>query len=59
MESRSSYQLDLGFVFVTKVEDVAGAGLTVSLDFGTIKLQTFTQDENGVVLAGAKISSGM
>ena len=37
--------------FVTKVEDVAGAGLTVNLDFGAIKLRTFTQDKIGVVCA--------
>ena len=29
-----SYRLDLGTLQVTKVEDVADAGLTVSLDFG-------------------------
>jgi type VI protein secretion system component Hcp len=37
-------QLDLGIVFVTKVEDVAGGGLTVSLDFGALKIQQLTQD---------------
>jgi type VI protein secretion system component Hcp len=44
-----TYRLDLRAVFVTKVEDIAGAGLTVNLDFGAIKLQPFTQDEIGVV----------
>ena len=44
-----TYQLDLRAVFVTKVEDIAGAGLSVNLDFGAIKLQPFTQDEIGVV----------
>ena len=44
-----SYRLDLGTLQVTNVEDVAHAGLTVSLDFGEIKLWTFTQDKNGVV----------
>jgi type VI protein secretion system component Hcp/Ca2+-binding RTX toxin-like protein len=32
------YQVTLSAVFVTKVEDDAGAGLTVSLDYGGIKL---------------------
>jgi type VI protein secretion system component Hcp/Ca2+-binding RTX toxin-like protein len=44
-----TYRLDLRAVFVTKVEDIAGAGLTVNLDFGAIKLQPFTQDKIGVV----------
>jgi type VI protein secretion system component Hcp len=43
-----TYQLDLRAVFVTKVEDIAGAGLRVKLDFGAIKLQPFTQDEIGI-----------
>ena len=44
-----SYRLDLGTLLVTKVEDMAGGGLTVSLDFGQIKLWTFTQDNSGVI----------
>src|SRR5262245_43484918 len=44
-----SSRLDLGTLQVSKVEDVAGAGLTVSIDFADIKLWTFSQDRNGVV----------
>ena len=44
-----SYRLDLGTLLVTNVEDMAGGGLTVSLDFGQIKLWTFTQDNSGVI----------
>src|SRR5262245_39414648 len=44
-----SSRLDLGTLQVSKVEDVAGDGLTVSIDFADIKLWTFTQDRNGVV----------
>jgi type VI protein secretion system component Hcp/Ca2+-binding RTX toxin-like protein len=51
-----TYQLDLGDLHVTKVEDVAGGGLTVSLDFGKIKLQSFTQDQNGFVHSGDEFS---
>jgi type VI protein secretion system component Hcp/Ca2+-binding RTX toxin-like protein len=45
----TTYAMHLGLVFVTKVEDVAGGGPTVSLEFGQIKLETFTQDSTGVV----------
>ena len=38
------YQLDLADVLVTKVEDDAGAGLTLSLDYLKIELETFTQN---------------
>ena len=34
-----TYRLDLGTLLVTKVEDVADAGLTVSLDFGRSSLR--------------------
>ena len=44
-----TYRLDLGTLLVTKVEDMADAGLTVSLDFEQIKLWTFTQDNSGVI----------
>jgi hypothetical protein len=47
-----TFQLDLGPVFVTKVEDVAGAGLTVSLGFGRITLHSVTLDPSGVVSPG-------
>ena len=49
-QNKTVYHLNLGTVFVTKVEDVAGAGVTFSLDFGTIKLETFGRDKNGVLL---------
>src|SRR6185437_6489764 len=40
-------------ITITKVEDVAGAGLTLTLDAARIELQTFGQDNKGVVsLAG-------
>ncbi len=35
-----TYQMDLEVVFVTKVEDIAGAGLTVSLEFGADQAST-------------------
>ena len=41
------YQLDLADVLVTKVEDNAAAGLTLSLDYGKIELDTFTQRRHG------------
>src|SRR5262245_41984723 len=44
-----SSRVDLGTLQVSKVEDVAGAGLTVSIDFAQIKLWTFTRDKTGVV----------
>ena len=44
-----SYRLDLGTLLVTNVEDMAGGGLTASLDFGQIKLWTFTQSTSGVI----------
>jgi len=44
-----SYRLDLGTLLVTNVEDIAGGGLTVSLDFAQIKLWTFSQDNSGVI----------
>jgi type VI protein secretion system component Hcp len=50
-----TYLMDLNTVLVTKVEDVAGAGLTVSLDFGQIRLQPFNQDPNGDVSRGREI----
>jgi type VI protein secretion system component Hcp len=50
-----SFQLDLGLVFATKVEDIAGAGLTVSLEFGQIRLQPFNQDKNGVFSLGPPV----
>jgi VCBS repeat-containing protein len=40
-------QLDLAFVFVTKVEDVAGGRLTVDLDVGALTIQQFTVDRFG------------
>jgi type VI protein secretion system component Hcp len=42
-------QLDLAMVFVTKVEEVTGGGLTVNLDFGALKIQQLTQDQFGGV----------
>jgi type VI protein secretion system component Hcp len=47
-----TYRMDLNTVFVTKVEDVAGAGLTVSLEFGQMRLQPFNQDPNGNISLG-------
>ena len=44
------YQLDLADVLVTKVEDDAVAGLTLSLDYGKIELETFTQNGTGGVV---------
>ena len=44
------YQLDLADVLVTKVEDDAAAGLTLSLDYGKIELDTFTQNGTGGVV---------
>ena len=44
------YQLDLADVQATKVEDDAVAGLTLSLDYGKIELQTFTQNGTGGVV---------
>jgi uncharacterized repeat protein (TIGR01451 family) len=41
------YQLDLADVQVTKVEDDAGAGPTLTLDYGKIELETFTQNATG------------
>jgi len=42
------YQLDLGDVLVTKVVEDEGPGLTLSLDYRKIELETFGQDNNGV-----------
>jgi hypothetical protein len=50
-----TYQMDLNTVAVTKVEDVAGAGLTVSLEFGQIRLQPFNQSANGDISRGREI----
>ena len=44
------YQLDLADVLVTKVEDDAAAGLTLSLDYRKIELDTFTQNGTGGVV---------
>jgi type VI protein secretion system component Hcp len=44
------YQLDLADVLVTKVEDDAAAGLMLSLDYGKIELDTFTQSGTGGVV---------
>ena len=44
------YQLDLADLLVTKVEDDAGAGLTLSLDYSKIELETFIQDDKGAVV---------
>ena len=44
-----TYRMDLKVAFVTKVEDVAGAGLTVDLDYGAITVRTVTQDQLGNV----------
>src|SRR5262245_59475633 len=50
-----TYQMDLCLVFVTKVEDIVGGGLTASLEFGQIRLQPFAQDKNGVVSPGPEV----
>jgi VCBS repeat-containing protein len=44
-----AYRLDLADVRATKVEDDAGAGLTLSLGYGKIELETFTQAGPGIV----------
>ena len=49
------YQLDLADLLVTKVEDDAGAGLTLSLDYSKIELETFIQ-HHGSDSAAATVS---
>ncbi len=44
-----TYRMDSKVAFVTKVEDVAGAGLTVDLYYGAITVRTVTQDQLGNV----------
>ena len=47
---QQAYRLDLADVRATKVEDDAGAGLTLTLGYGKIELETFTPNGTGSVV---------